>query len=186
MSSFDAARALAENLLAAQRPDLWARAQRAAIRARELADETGARLDLLMTAAVLHPIGESPVVHRTGDARADAARFLRVRGQDPQVVALVAGTGAGREADALRRCLDELDAQVRREPPADVVARARANPGTWVYETDPGHDPDGDVPPEAIRGAWPVDDAGGISGRFVPNPNHHPASGQSAGAPPDA
>lgn len=94
MSSFDAARALAENLLAAQRPDLWARAQRAAIRARELAGETGADLDLLMTAAVLHPIGCSPVVRRTGDQHVDAGRFLRVRGHDPRVVELVAGRGA--------------------------------------------------------------------------------------------
>lgn len=116
MSSFDAARALAENLLAAQRPDLWARAQRAAIRARELAGETGADLDLLMTAAVLHPIGWSPVVRRTGDPHVDAVRFLRVRGQDPRVVELVSGRGAEPAATALRACLDGIEAEDRREP----------------------------------------------------------------------
>lgn len=172
MTSFDAARAVAENLLAAQRPDLWARAQWAAIRARDLAGETGADPDVLMTAAVLHPIGASPVAGRTGDARADAARFLEVRGEDPRVVALVGGTGTGPAADALRRCLDELDAEARREPPPGVVADARANPGTWVYEIDGEFDDD--VPPAAIRGAWPVDDAGRIAGGFVPNPNHRP------------
>lgn len=174
MTSFDAARALAENLLAVQRPDLWARAQRAALRARELAEETGADLDVLMTAAVLHPIGASPVVGRTGDAAADAARFLRIRGEDARVVALVGGDGTGPAADALRRCLDELDAEARREPPPGVVAEARANPGTWVYEGDGDVVHGGTVPPAAIRGAWPVGDDGEISGAFVANPNHRP------------
>lgn len=182
MTSFDAARALAETVLAAQRPDLWQRAQRAAVRGRELAEAPGVDRDLLMAAAVLHPIGSSPVVRRTGDERADAARYLAVRGRHPDVVALVGGTATGATADALRRCLDELDAEARREPPPDVVADARAHPDSWVYEIDGafGDDGSGDdaaVPPEAIRGAWPVDDAGEIAGAFVPNPNHRPADG---------
>ncbi|TCK26007.1 hypothetical protein [Pseudonocardia endophytica] len=180
MTGFDAARALAENLLAAQSPARWARAQRAAIRVRELAEEAGADVVTLMTAAVLHPVGASPVVRRTGDERADAARFLAVRGLDPAVVALVGGAGTDPEAAVLRRCLDELDAEARQEPPPAAVARARANPGSWVYAIDDGHDPDGDVPPEAIRGAWPVNDAGEIDGAFVPNPNHRPAAGGDA------
>lgn len=180
MTSFDAARALAETLLAAQRPDLWARAQRAAIRARDLAGETGADVVALMTAAVLHPIGASPVVRRSGDARADAARFLRVRGLDPVVVALVGGGGTDPEATALRRCLDELDDEIRREPPPGVVAQAGANPGAWVYEIDDAYGPDDAPGPEAIRGAWPVDEAGEIAGAFVPNPNHRPAHGGGA------
>lgn len=88
---FDAARALAETLLAHQLPELWERAQRAAIRARELGEHPDLDRDLLMTAAVLHPIGHSPVARRTGDPIADGARFLSVRGFDPRIVALVAG-----------------------------------------------------------------------------------------------
>ncbi len=116
MTSFDAARALAETLLASQRPDLWERAQRAAIRARELAEETGADREVLMVAAVLHPIGESPVARRTGEPQADAARYLDVRGHDPRVVALVGGRGADPAAAALRRCIDE---SAPPEPPQD-------------------------------------------------------------------
>jgi hypothetical protein len=180
VTGFDAARTLAETVLASQRPDLWHRAQRAAIRARALAEEFGVDRDVLMAAAVLHPIGVSPVVRRTGDGRADAARYLRVRGEHPDVVALVGGTATGDAGEALQRCLDELDAEARREPPAGVVAEGRKNPGTWVYEIDGDHDPDGAVPPEAIRGAWPVDDTGEICGGFVPNPNHRPGAGGAA------
>jgi hypothetical protein len=174
MTSFDAARALSETVLAAQRPDLWQRAQRAAIRARVLAEEPDVDRDLLMAAAVLHPIGGSPVVRRTGDPQVDAARYLEVRGRDPRVVALVGGTGTGATAAALRRCLDELDEEGRRDPPPDLVAQARENPGGWVYETDGPFGPDDTPPPEAISGAWPVDDDGEIAGDFVPNPHHRP------------
>lgn len=102
---FDAARALAETLLAHQRPELWERAQRAAIAAREVAERSGVDRDVLMAAAILHPIGHSPVARRSGDPAADAARFLDVRGVDPRVVALVAGRGPAADADALRECL---------------------------------------------------------------------------------
>ncbi|GAA1829473.1 hypothetical protein GCM10009772_04070 [Pseudonocardia alni subsp. carboxydivorans] len=101
---FDAARALAETLLAHQRPELWERAQRAAIAARAAAEDGGHDRDLLMTAAVLHPIGHSPVTRRTGDPQRDAARFLEVRGYDARVVELVAGRGP--LAGALLACTD--------------------------------------------------------------------------------
>jgi hypothetical protein len=60
------------------------------------------------------------------------------------------------------------------EPPPDAAAEAKRNPGGWVYAIAPGHDPDGDIPPEGIIGAWKVDDAGRIAGEFIPNPNHRP------------
>ncbi|WP_224389720.1 HDOD domain-containing protein [Pseudonocardia sp. ICBG1293] len=113
---FDAARALAETLLAHQRPELWERAQRAAIAARTVAGDGGHDRDLLMTAAVLHPIGHSPVVRRTGDPRRDAARFLEVRGYDPRVAELVAGRGP--LAAALDACTD-LAARPPVEPRPD-------------------------------------------------------------------
>ncbi len=35
-------------------------------------------------------------------------------------------------------------------------------------------DPNGDVPPEAIIGAWQVNTRGKIYGDFRPNPNYRP------------
>jgi hypothetical protein len=43
-----------------------------------------------------------------------------------------------------------------------------------VYAVDGHYDPDGAVPPEAIQGAWQVDDFGEIVGKFIPNPNYDP------------
>lgn len=99
MPRFDDARALAETLLAAQAPGLWLRAQHVTIRARELSDLPGVDRDPLMIAAILHGIGDSPVVTRTGFAPLDAARFLDVRDYDARIVALVAHhAGAAHEA----------------------------------------------------------------------------------------
>lgn len=61
----------------------------------------------------------------------------------------------------------------RKTPPPVAIAEARLNPGGWVYEIDDGYEPDGAVPPEAIVGAWQVDDGGNIVGEFLPNPNYH-------------
>lgn len=94
MPGFDHARALAETLLATQAPERWVRAQHVAARARELGGLPGVDRDPLMIAAVLHGIGASPVVARTGFAPLDAARFLDVRGYDTRIVALVAHHGA--------------------------------------------------------------------------------------------
>jgi hypothetical protein len=49
-------------------------------------------------------------------------------------------------------------------------------PGGWVYEIDQDlvDDPNGFVPPEAIRGGWRVDDSGKATGEFVPNDKHGP------------
>ena len=58
-------------------------------------------------------------------------------------------------------------------PTPEATAEAKLNPGGWVYEIDDGYDPNGAVPPEAIVGAWQVDDAGNIVGEFKPNPNYH-------------
>ncbi|RZT84417.1 hypothetical protein EV383_1258 [Pseudonocardia sediminis] len=102
MPRFDDARALAETLLAVQRPQDWLRAQHVAIRARELSELPGVDRDPLMIAAVLHGIGRSPVVTRTGFAPLDAARFLDVRGYDTRIVALVAHHAGAAHAAAER------------------------------------------------------------------------------------
>jgi hypothetical protein len=64
----------------------------------------------------------------------------------------------------------------RREFPPELVDEASANPGGWVYEIDGEmvDDPNGDVPPEAIIGAWQVNARGKIYGDFRPNPNYRP------------
>ncbi|WP_073494937.1 hypothetical protein [Actinacidiphila paucisporea] len=59
-----------------------------------------------------------------------------------------------------------------------MVDEAKANPGGWVYEIDGDmvDDPNGDVPSEAIIGAWQVNARGKISGAFQPNPNYRPGA----------
>ncbi|MFJ9881115.1 hypothetical protein ACIQRN_16465 [[Kitasatospora] papulosa] len=55
-----------------------------------------------------------------------------------------------------------------------LLAAATENPGGSVAEIDPAHidDPNGYVPPEAIRGAWLVDSSGKLTGEYQENPRH--------------
>ncbi|MGX1364931.1 hypothetical protein RKD19_000290 [Streptomyces canus] len=55
-----------------------------------------------------------------------------------------------------------------------LLAAAAENPGGSVAEIDPTYidDPNGYVPPEAIRGAWLVDDSGRLTGEYQENPRH--------------
>lgn len=64
----------------------------------------------------------------------------------------------------------------RQVPPPELVAEARVTPGGWVYEIDGDQieDPDGDVPPEAIIGAWKVDEHGNLTDDYQANPNYRP------------
>jgi hypothetical protein len=61
-------------------------------------------------------------------------------------------------------------------PTPDAIAEAKSNPGGWVYEIGPGYDPNGAIPPEAILGAWQVNERGDIVGDFRPNPNYRKKS----------
>ncbi|WBQ02438.1 hypothetical protein [Kribbella sp. CA-293567] len=63
-----------------------------------------------------------------------------------------------------------------RTPPPELAAEAARRPGGWVYEIDGElvDDPNGYVPPEAIRGGWKVDDTGRATGEYVPNDKHGP------------
>jgi len=56
------------------------------------------------------------------------------------------------------------------EPTIGEIEEARKTPSGWVYRLRSDVDPDGRVPPEAIVGAWKVDDLGKIVGEFIPNP----------------
>ncbi len=61
-------------------------------------------------------------------------------------------------------------------PSERARATARARRGSWVYELDPTVlDPDGEVPPHLIVGAWRSDARGEITGEFRPNPDYRPA-----------
>ena len=43
-----------------------------------------------------------------------------------------------------------------------------------MYAIDGRYDSDGAVPPQAVKGAWKVDENGNIVGEFIPNPNYVP------------
>jgi hypothetical protein len=60
------------------------------------------------------------------------------------------------------------------QPPDEARAEAKLNPGGWVYAIDARYNRDGSVPPEAIEGAWQVNEAGEIVGEFIPNHNFVP------------
>jgi hypothetical protein len=68
-------------------------------------------------------------------------------------------------------------------PPPALVAEAKTVPGGWVYEIHPGVDPSGEVPPESIIGAWAVDDAGELTGEYIPNPRYVGAAPRSTTDP---
>ncbi len=59
-------------------------------------------------------------------------------------------------------------------PPPAAIEEARRTPNGWVYKIDAAYDVSGDIPPEAIVGAWKVDENGEISGEFLENPNYIP------------
>jgi hypothetical protein len=58
--------------------------------------------------------------------------------------------------------------------PKAIIEEAKRTPGGWVYEIVGAFGPNDVIPPEAIRGAWAVNDAGEIVGEFIPNPNFGP------------
>lgn len=69
--------------------------------------------------------------------------------------------------------------EARHQPvlPASEAAKAeaRANPGGWVYEIGGGYNATEAVPPQAIKGAWKVNDQGEVTDEYEPNPNFDPA-----------
>jgi hypothetical protein len=52
------------------------------------------------------------------------------------------------------------------------ISAARQNPGGWVYKIDGHFYRDENIPPEAIVGAWQVDENGMIGSEFIPNPRY--------------
>jgi len=71
-----------------------------------------------------------------------------------------------------RSPLDDASSQPpSNDLPEGLLDEARSHPSGWVYEIVGDYDPDGAIPPSAIRGGWPVDENGRPAGAFVPNPN---------------
>ncbi|GAA3473917.1 type VII secretion system-associated protein [Nonomuraea roseola] len=70
-----------------------------------------------------------------------------------------------------------MNATPPRPPPVtdDLRRQARQSPGTWLYAVDPFFDPNGEVPPYGVVGAWQVDERGEISGEFRHNPGYRPS-----------
>ena len=59
-----------------------------------------------------------------------------------------------------------------KKPHKGAEKEALNNPNGWVYEIDSNFKPEDAVPPEAIKGAWKVNEKGVITGDFIPNPNY--------------
>jgi putative nucleotidyltransferase with HDIG domain len=108
--------ALAESLLAEPLPRRWEHSQGVAERARAIAPILGEDAELLEAAAVLHDIGYSPDLAKTGFHPLDGARYLRdVANADERVVNLVAHHScAWMEAEA-RGLRGELEGEFPRE-----------------------------------------------------------------------
>lgn len=60
------------------------------------------------------------------------------------------------------------------KPFPEEEVEARRHPNGRVYRIAGDFGPDDGIPPEAIVGAWRVDDLGVIVGEFIRNPNYDP------------
>jgi hypothetical protein len=58
------------------------------------------------------------------------------------------------------------------EPSEGARKEALKYPNGYVYVFDSEYHGKEEVPPQAILGAWRVDEKGVIVGSFIPNPNH--------------
>lgn len=154
---------LAESLLADSLPKRWAHCLGVAERARLLAPILGSDAELLECAAVLHDIGYSPEVARTGFHSLDGARYLRDETDtDKRIVALVAHHSiAWREADA-RGVLSELEAEFPADPELHLLADA-------LCFSDMNTTPDG-LPTNPVNRVQEIADRYGpesLIGRFI-------------------
>ncbi len=145
---------LAETLLAGPLPRRWKHSVGVAERARTIAPILGADAETLEAAAVLHDIGYSPDLAKTGFHPLDGARYLRdVARADERIVHLVAHHScAWMEAEA-RGLRQELEGEFPRES-ADL--------NDALCYCDMNTTPDG-MPTN------PVDRVNEIAGRYGPD-----------------
>jgi hypothetical protein len=59
-------------------------------------------------------------------------------------------------------------------PSPDVIRQAKARPNGWVYQIEGRFSNEQRIPPDAIIGAWEVNELGQLTGRFVDNPRYKP------------
>ena len=71
------------------------------------------------------------------------------------------------------------NSELEHEITEDVVKAARGNPNGWVYKIEGTFGPTEYVPPEAVVGAWKVDEGGNLTGEFVPNHDYKPSLSKS-------
>lgn len=71
------------------------------------------------------------------------------------------------------------NSELEHEITEDVVKAARENPNGWVYKIEGTFGPTEYVPPEAVVGAWKVDEGGNLTGEFVPNHDYKPSLSKS-------
>ncbi len=87
------------------------------------------------------------------------------------------------QRDDSHRLVPEQSAVVRKpEITQEMRANARANPNSWLYVVDEAFDPNGNVPPWAVIGAYPVNADGEIIDDFHFNDQYRP-SPQALGFP---
>ncbi len=65
--------------------------------------------------------------------------------------------------------MNEADETAILQPFPKEREAARQSPNGYVYRIAAGLDPDDGIPPEAISGAWKVDEKGEIVGEFIAN-----------------
>ncbi|KIF69285.1 phosphohydrolase [Streptomyces sp. AcH 505] len=151
---------VAESLLAEPLPRRWAHCQGVAERARSLAPILGADADLMEAAAVVHDVGYSPDLVKTGFHPLDGARYLRdVADADDRLVRLVAHHScAWMEAEA-RGMREELEDEFPREPAhlADALCYCDMNTtpdGTPTNPVDRVNEIAGRYGPESLIGKF--------------------------------
>lgn len=57
----------------------------------------------------------------------------------------------------------------------EMREHAKVQPSSWLYVLDPAADVDGEVPPELVVGAFPVDEHGELGEAFEHNPRYVPS-----------
>lgn len=58
------------------------------------------------------------------------------------------------------------------KPSLKAIEEAKKIPNGWVYVIDEAFENQSEIPPQAIVGAWKVDENGNIIGDFIPNPKY--------------
>ncbi|MFJ9666604.1 HD domain-containing protein [Streptomyces sp. NPDC101219] len=151
---------LAESLLAEPLPRRWKHSLGVAERAKTIALILGEDAELLEAAAVLHDIGYSPDLAKTGFHPLDGARYLRDHTEaDVRVIRLVAHHScAWMEAEA-RGLRDELESEFPRERPhlADALCYCDMNTtpdGTPTNPVDRVNEIAGRYGPESLIGTF--------------------------------